>query len=495
MTSRIVSSLLVASIAASVLAFTPAEKLPLLFPDDAFFYLKTANHIGQGDGSTFDGVNSTNGYHPLYMALLSGVAAIWPLEGPDGLRIVFALDVLLMMAWLWGVARVAEALAFGPLLTMSLGASVLPVAFGNDFGTEAKLLLPLAWFFLLAAIRSQRPSASLLWPGCIGAAVCLARLDAILFVGLVGTAVLWNRWSASGTRPTLGEAFQLLGPAAGVLGALAVFNLIVYGHSATVSSWLKVGSRALELQSGVPFFIMGPELMGFVAVAVLLAAAAVIAAVRNPSEQAILLGALGLWIIVYFTIMFSLLRGGLEAWYFPLPFSVAALLGWSHIRARLDAARRIRQLALAAALVGGVGLAALSIQYRLSLTWLLSDGISLASWMSTHLPGEARVYQVDNSGVVAYLSGRSVINGDGLINSWAYQESLRRGELPSYLAEHKVTYFVWDEYRDEADIEIPVPLWNEPPITLGFRERPEIAARFGRFVLLHTDAANVVIRP
>ncbi|HID08358.1 MAG TPA: hypothetical protein EYP10_14555, partial [Armatimonadetes bacterium] len=39
-------------------------------PDDVFYYLKTAMNIAQGHGSTFDGVNRTNGYHPLWMLLL-----------------------------------------------------------------------------------------------------------------------------------------------------------------------------------------------------------------------------------------------------------------------------------------------------------------------------------------------------------------------------------------------------------------------------------------
>jgi hypothetical protein len=45
--------------------------------DDALFYVVIANHFAHGLGSTFDGINPTNGYHPLWMVLLSGWFAMW----------------------------------------------------------------------------------------------------------------------------------------------------------------------------------------------------------------------------------------------------------------------------------------------------------------------------------------------------------------------------------------------------------------------------------
>lgn len=44
--------------------------------DDAFYYLQIARHIAMGHGATFDGINPTNGFHPLWMLLLVGCAAI-----------------------------------------------------------------------------------------------------------------------------------------------------------------------------------------------------------------------------------------------------------------------------------------------------------------------------------------------------------------------------------------------------------------------------------
>src|SRR5215216_4639968 len=35
--------------------------------DDAYYYFKVAQNISEGHGSTFDGIEVTNGYHPLWM--------------------------------------------------------------------------------------------------------------------------------------------------------------------------------------------------------------------------------------------------------------------------------------------------------------------------------------------------------------------------------------------------------------------------------------------
>ncbi len=38
--------------------------------DDAFYYIKIAQFLASGHGSTFNGLVFTNGYHPLWMACL-----------------------------------------------------------------------------------------------------------------------------------------------------------------------------------------------------------------------------------------------------------------------------------------------------------------------------------------------------------------------------------------------------------------------------------------
>lgn len=44
--------------------------------DDAYYYFKVAQNISEGHGSTFDGTNRTNGYHPLWMLVCIPIFAL-----------------------------------------------------------------------------------------------------------------------------------------------------------------------------------------------------------------------------------------------------------------------------------------------------------------------------------------------------------------------------------------------------------------------------------
>src|SRR3989344_1195583 len=65
-----------------------------LLSDDSFYYFQIARNIAEGSGSTFDSVNLTNGYHPLWLiailpffyALSDGsVYDVVPIHGALGL--------------------------------------------------------------------------------------------------------------------------------------------------------------------------------------------------------------------------------------------------------------------------------------------------------------------------------------------------------------------------------------------------------------------------
>jgi len=64
------------------------------FPDDAFYYLKTARNVFEFGFATFDGVNPTNGFHPLYFLLVTALAGMAPATW--FLNAVFLLHVTMM---------------------------------------------------------------------------------------------------------------------------------------------------------------------------------------------------------------------------------------------------------------------------------------------------------------------------------------------------------------------------------------------------------------
>src|SRR5579871_74863 len=49
--------------------------------EDGFYYFKIAQHVARGEGSTFDGLHPTNGYHPLWLLCL--VPVYWLTGAPQ----------------------------------------------------------------------------------------------------------------------------------------------------------------------------------------------------------------------------------------------------------------------------------------------------------------------------------------------------------------------------------------------------------------------------
>src|SRR3989344_1607797 len=49
-----------------------------ILPDDAFYYFQIGRNIAGGAGSTFDGMNATNGYHPLCMLVVTTFYSLFP---------------------------------------------------------------------------------------------------------------------------------------------------------------------------------------------------------------------------------------------------------------------------------------------------------------------------------------------------------------------------------------------------------------------------------
>lgn len=492
---RIAAVLAALLVGAQVLWLSPQE-LSRLFPDDAFFYMKTARNIGAGLGSTFDGLNPTNGYHPLYLGLLALTSLFAPLEGWAGLYTVVVIDIALSLAWVWIALRSVQLAGWSNGAAALLLCALTPLALNGDFGMEVNLLLPLAWAFVFLACRiARRPDSSrgALSAGLVGAAVALTRVDAILFVVCVTAGVVLARRSNHSSQrvDSLRSAVLLAGPALVALALFGALNHATSGHWSTVSGWLKAQS-VFELQLGE----IAPHRALSLALAVVGAAFALARALRDRSPNALIAASLGAWVMLYSALLCFAVRGGPETWYFPLPLSIGALVGIESLRAWLEARGPIlRHASVAAGVIAALALGAHEVQRCLARGARHDAGIEIAERIRRELPPDAHIFQVDNSGIVGYFCQRALINGDGLINGWEFQEALRTGRLPEYLDRNAVEWFVLDELPATlADVHIPVPLWDEPPVSLEFSQPPQEVARCGRFVLLHADPHTTLVR-
>ena len=85
-----------------VIACREVNELTLrVLPDDAFYYFVIARNIAAGHGSTFDLLAPTNGYHPLWMALITPFFALLPgRQAPVSAALILASLIARATAWL-----------------------------------------------------------------------------------------------------------------------------------------------------------------------------------------------------------------------------------------------------------------------------------------------------------------------------------------------------------------------------------------------------------
>src|SRR3970282_1566041 len=84
--------------------------------DDAYYYFKVAQNISEGHGSTFDGINQTNGYHPLWMLVCIPIFALARFDLILPLRVL-----LLVMSGLSVVTGILLYRLIGRVFTPALG--------------------------------------------------------------------------------------------------------------------------------------------------------------------------------------------------------------------------------------------------------------------------------------------------------------------------------------------------------------------------------------
>lgn len=169
-----------------------ADAVAAFFEDDFFYYLQIARNIAEHGKSTFDGSIATNGYHPLWMVVLS---VLWKATGKQHFfAALFLLLALLSMATCFLTCRVLTRLGLprGIRNLASLLTAWVFLYYART-GMEIVLTVPLVMLlieFLLGAGATWSKSRCCLSYGLLASLIILSRLDAIFLVAVVLTVQL-----------------------------------------------------------------------------------------------------------------------------------------------------------------------------------------------------------------------------------------------------------------------------------------------------------------
>lgn len=151
-----------------------------IYTDDLFYYIKIAENVAEGNGTTFNGVVSTNGYQPLWQLILIGLQYI---SNWTGFGAVQLLTLAIYALFLYYIVLVDEFVGdrrtASYLPIMAISAMVYLQAALT--GMEVALLLPLILVYFLS-FRTDISKINLYKVGFLACLVILTRLDAAVLI-------------------------------------------------------------------------------------------------------------------------------------------------------------------------------------------------------------------------------------------------------------------------------------------------------------------------
>ena len=210
--------------------------------DDSFYYFQIAKNLAEGKFSTFDGgITRTNGYHPLWLLLITPFYWVFDPE-----RALFAIKAFEIMLTAGGVALVALSARLARLPWILLFAA-LPLLFYHKYGflagmESAASLFMLGLLFLAMSLFARNPARwkwhltvaafALPWVRLEFAAVSVAATAALLLIE-------WPyRERTPGASSALRAGIPLFGACSGILAYFA-YNRLVFGGALPVSGAIR----------------------------------------------------------------------------------------------------------------------------------------------------------------------------------------------------------------------------------------------------------------
>jgi hypothetical protein len=461
------------------------------FADDAFYYLKIAQNVARGHGSTFDGMVSTNGYHPLWELCCIALHAVWPGTEAGMVGLIYAIQtgLLLMAAWLLYLGLRAWnpwAAALSALLLMLNTVTSLVLVNGMESGLTFTLLCA---FTYLAATRGERffdvrDARYSLALAALLSSLALARLEAAIFPGTFVLIALVRGLREGGHQ--LRHSLAIAAAISGVAALYVVSNLAIVGLPLPVSGlvkalWPEAPHELLHLLGAQLGWFVSPLRLQqvfenrwissilFVALVWGLCVFVRDAWRRRQHGLVLLVGDCAI------LIAYNLFATRQSFQWYGWPALLLGTLGSFGLLARL-----LSGLTVWRARAAFTGIMLIALAYGAGTTYRLAtrDYNRLFDWSSSpvlmdeamqfiqhEIPADARLAG-DSVGLLAYLSGREIANVEGLVADRAYYDALKRGQSRALLSQRGVTWLITTRLDAYAPPCAQVQRWD-----LGERAR------------------------
>ncbi|SDC92468.1 hypothetical protein [Actinokineospora iranica] len=481
----------IAAIRLAMVVFAPYERAVGLFDDDAFYYFGVARHIAGGDGSTFNGLDPTNGYHPLWLLVLVPVFSV--AQGHAALVVVTLVSAGLAVASARQLDRIGK-LTGRPVLTLVFAAPLLVVgAAGPSFwysGMETGLLLFALLWLAATYLRTDGFTAERFGPGharmagALMALAVLARLDTVFPMAVLGVLSA-GMWARAG-RPWLRLSLWLAAYPAIALAVYMSVNVALFDTALPVSGQAKaLGGTAFNVDV-IRQFLSSPVLFGqstwLGAIGLVVVGAALASRVSGRLGHSARYGAVilagGMLTVGYYAVTSS---WQLWPWYFSAAPLAIALAGPAMAARWKTPARRLLAAALVLLVVATVGANAVrATGGGVARSAFIEAGPRVAAQIDALLPLGEPIAIGDRAGSLGYHLNRPVVHLEGLVNSAAHLDAMRTGRVAEFLAMRGVVLYA----RGDAEPGDPDPTH---PGCVRFTEPQQGGGTKARIVVCERD--------
>lgn len=437
-----------------------------ILSDDAFYYFQLAKNMAAGLGSTFDGYQYTNGYHPLWLWFLVPIfkssQSLWqPIQST---LIISSIINLLTALGILGIVSKYTKNIWIKSLAISVWAFNPFNIYESINGLETGLALLFLTLFILAGLNlksSSKARCFIIW-GIIGGLMILSRLDSVLYY-VTGLAWLFftqeRRWfkvltvgitSSILVLPWLIWSqikFGMFLTSSGAASTIVNHHLIVQDHGPGLAQQIKAvfystyyGLQMVITQTGAPEIFL--IILGL--------AIAWLAGHRLFANESYKKYPLETYLFFGFILLFVLnasVRWTYRTWYFiSINIFLTVGLAWYLQNIKHWWPAKAKYYVLLSVLL--VALFYISWSRHLSgrdARQIQMHDISI--WANDNLPEGTKI-GVFNAGIQGYFSDNTVINLDGLVNYNGYR-ALAERRLWDYVNEQGIEYLIdFDVYLD-----------------------------------------------
>ena len=434
----------------SVVSFSDIRNLIYIIPDDSSYYLKIAENFSNGLWMTFDGINKTNGFQPLWQFILIPVFFVTDTTPENTLRIVLILQIILVSLALLIFCKTLSKIFDKRILPVFVIIFLFYVFINAVNGMETALLIfmfsMLFYYglkFKIFAIRNSK--FEIIW-GLILGILILARLDMVFLALSFGLFIVFSNVKNKFSK----VSFIYIGVAIILLPYL-LFNFIEFGNIIPISGYLKSTFPEINFFDKLKEVIRYRETYFFLCG--LLYLIWFILKYKKLSESKnfyfyLFLSSFAFGNLLLFLYLIFFLNWVIFYWYFitySLFFAIFICIPVSHFLS-LNNSGNLKIIFRISVLIfifyrSFKLFNALSLEYKSpESNWNVESYIA-SQWAKQNTNPED-ILAMKDTGHFAFFSERKVINLDGLVNSFEYQEILNNKILNKYLQNNNVIYIV-----------------------------------------------------